>query len=168
MLLMLGKKKIKKILKKKTLFDIYNEGKLGDTLPFRLHFLIEHLDSEQEQEQEQEERSGKKTLGGWHSLRLPPPWVQPIHFDAEIITIRVSRIFLNIFIRTVIDEVKNDFFSTFLLKNCLFRDFHIPFRNTYDIFDIGKKFAWAKEQRSHTYFRWANFTSIQQLTVVLG
>ena len=72
---MLGKKKIKKIKKKKTLFEIYNEGKLGDTLPFRLHFLIEHLDSEQEQEQEQEqeERSGKKTLGGWHSLRLPPP-----------------------------------------------------------------------------------------------
>ena len=70
MLLMLGKKK-KKGKKKNSLFDICNEGKLGDTLPFRLHFLIEHLDSEQEQEQE--ERSGKKTLGGWHSLRLPPP-----------------------------------------------------------------------------------------------
>ena len=65
---MLGKKK-KKVKKKNSLFDICNEGKLGDTLPFRLHFLIEHLDSEQEQE----ERSGKKTLGGWHSLRLPPP-----------------------------------------------------------------------------------------------
>ena len=66
---MLGKKKKGK--KKNSLFDICNEGILGDTLPFRLHFLIEHLDSEQEQEQE--ERSGKKTLGGWHSLRLPPP-----------------------------------------------------------------------------------------------
>ena len=64
-------KKVKK--KKKSLFDICNEGKLGNTLPFRLDFLIEHLHSKQEQEQEQEERSAKKTLGGWHSLRLPPP-----------------------------------------------------------------------------------------------
>ena len=68
-------KKIKKVKKKNSLFDICNEGKLGNTLPFRLDFLIEHLDSEQEQEQE--ERSGKKTLGGWYSLRLSPPWVQP-------------------------------------------------------------------------------------------
>ena len=69
------KEKKNKKAKKKLFIDICNEGKLGNTLPFRLDFLIEHLDSEQEQEQEQ--RSGKKTLGGWHSLRLPPPWVQP-------------------------------------------------------------------------------------------
>ena len=99
-------KKIKKVKKKNFLFDICNEGKLGNTLPFRLDFLIEHLDSEQEQEQKQEERSGKKTLGGWHSLCLPPPWVQP----KILMRKSKSRIFLNIFISIVLDEVKHDFF----------------------------------------------------------
>ena len=115
------RKEKKKVKKKTSLFDICNEGKLGDTLPFRLHFLIEHLDSEQEQEQE--ERSGKKTLGGWHSLRLPPPWVQLIHFDAEI---RVSRIFLNTFISIVLDEVKYAFYSFFPFEKLPFQGLSYP------------------------------------------
>ena len=148
MLLALAKKK-KKWKGKKTLsFGICNEGKLGDMPPFRLDVLVLRLDSERSRSRSRSRKEGverKLWVGG---TAFPPPALSPTYTFW-------CKNYYNLGLLNFPKSFHQD--RVWQIKDFLYFPFEIAFsgivishlRTPNDILNIGKKFAWANEQRSH-------------------